>query len=226
MGAHHAIAFETWQVVAEWRRPETREDGTLDSQSDTAQIRFDRGVRADLSAEPEIPGNSTASNKLTHSQTAGSPTSPASPSTTATSAPTTTSLRTTAPTRRSCPPCHRRLTTCAGSTAVGTDPDPGLVGDCNTLLTARDTLAGTATLNWSKDLAMAFWDGIRTGGNPTRVHMILLTDQDLDGSIPAYLGDLTELRRIDLDETTSPATSRPNWATSKSSPTSTSSTTN
>ena len=59
--------------------------------------------------------------------------------------------------------------TCAGSTAVGTDPDPGLVSDCNALLDMKDTLAGTATLNWSQDLAMADWDGIRLGGTPPRI---------------------------------------------------------
>ena len=90
--------------------------------------------------------------------------------------------------------------TCAGSTAVGTDSDPGLVSDCNALLQGKGMLAGTATLNWSKDLAMTSWDGIRLGGNPHRIQYLLLTGEDLDGSIPAYLGELSELRRIDLDE--------------------------
>ena len=90
------------------------------------------------------------------------------------------------------------IPTCAGSTAVGTDPDQGLVDDCNVLLDAKDTLAGTATLNWSKDLAMSSWDGITLSGG--RVHRIILTDKDLNGVIPAELGDLTGLTRIDLDE--------------------------
>ena len=92
------------------------------------------------------------------------------------------------------------MTACASSTAVGADLDPGLVEDCNTLLGTKDTLAGTTTLNWPKDLAIADWDGIRLGGSPRRVHYIFLTDKELDGSIPTYLGNLTELRRIDLDE--------------------------
>ena len=90
--------------------------------------------------------------------------------------------------------------TCAGAAAVGTNPGQGLVDDCNALLDMKDTLAGTATLNWSKDMAMSSWDGIRLGGTPQRVHYLLLTGKELDGSIPALLGNLTELLRIDLDE--------------------------
>ena len=47
-----------------------------------------------------------------------------------------------------------RGTGCSGGVAVE-DPanNPELVGDCNTLLGARDTLAGTATLNWDADTA-------------------------------------------------------------------------
>ena len=47
---------------------------------------------------------------------------------------------------------------------------------------------------------MTSWDGLRMGGTPSRVQFILLTDQDLDGSIPAIFGDLDGLIRIDLDE--------------------------
>ena len=47
---------------------------------------------------------------------------------------------------------------------------------------------------------MTDWDGVRLGGTPQRVHYLLLTDKDLDGSISPLLGNLTELRRLDLDE--------------------------
>ena len=42
---------------------------------------------------------------------------------------------------------------CATGTAVA-DPanNPGLVADCDTLLSVLDTLAGTPTLNWSASL--------------------------------------------------------------------------
>ena len=82
------------------------------------------------------------------------------------------------------------------------DPDanPGLVGDCIILYGARTTLAGTATLDWSGDSAIGSWEGVRVEGTPRRVGMLRLTDVGLDGTIPASLGELSQLRRIDLDE--------------------------
>ena len=47
--------------------------------------------------------------------------------------------------------------------------NPGLVDDCEVLLSARDTLAGSATLNWSADTPIAHWDGVTVGGTPRRV---------------------------------------------------------
>ena len=53
---------------------------------------------------------------------------------------------------------------CSNGIAVP-DPsaNPGLVSDCEALLAARDTLAGTATLNWSDDVNIETWDGITLG---------------------------------------------------------------
>ena len=47
---------------------------------------------------------------------------------------------------------------CANGTAVP-DPsnNPGLVSDCEVLLSARDTLAGTGSLNWSATTRMDRW---------------------------------------------------------------------
>ena len=52
--------------------------------------------------------------------------------------------------------------TCASGGAVP-DPDnnPGLVSDCVALLAARDTLAGTATLNWAAETPITEWDSVR-----------------------------------------------------------------
>lgn len=50
---------------------------------------------------------------------------------------------------------------CSNGVAVP-DPtnNPGLAADCETLLAARDTLAGTATLNWSDSTSIDSWTGL------------------------------------------------------------------
>ncbi len=50
---------------------------------------------------------------------------------------------------------------CSNGVAVR-DPtnNPGLAADCETLLAARDTLAGTATLNWSDSTSIDSWTGL------------------------------------------------------------------
>ncbi len=76
--------------------------------------------------------------------------------------------------------------------------NPGLMRDCITLLTAKDRLRGTGTLNWSVDTAIASWDGITTGGTPSRVTKLLLSSKSLTGTIPAELGNLFELTHLNL----------------------------
>ena len=91
------------------------------------------------------------------------------------------------------------LSPCANGIAV---PDaasnPGLVADCDSLLSARDTLAGTATLDWSADLAVWNWDGVTVSGTPPRVTSLNLQFRQLTGTIPAELGDLTNLQTVEL----------------------------
>ncbi len=74
----------------------------------------------------------------------------------------------------------------------------GLISDCEALLEARDTLAGTATLNWSNSTSIAQWDGITLRGTPERVTRLDLRDAGLDGSVPAALGRLSELTYLNL----------------------------
>ena len=76
--------------------------------------------------------------------------------------------------------------------------NPGLMRDCQTLLAAKNALAGTASLNWSVDTAIASWDGVTTGGTPSRVTKVELSSESLSGSIPAELGSLFELTHLDL----------------------------
>ena len=89
--------------------------------------------------------------------------------------------------------------TCANGTVI-TDPgsNRGLVYDCEVLLAAKDTLRGTATLNWSVDTAIASWDGVSVSGTPGRVRGLDLSDEGLNGVIPGELGDLYELTVLDL----------------------------
>ena len=68
----------------------------------------------------------------------------------------------------------------------------GLVLDCEALLSARDTLAGISTLNWSPDTAITEWEGITVRGTPARVAWLDLRDVGLNGSVPAELGSALE----------------------------------
>ena len=79
--------------------------------------------------------------------------------------------------------------TCATGSAV---PDaagnPGLMSDCEALLASRDTLAGTASLNWSADIPITKWEAVTLQGTPQRVTRLLLPNKNLNGSVPATLG--------------------------------------
>ena len=76
--------------------------------------------------------------------------------------------------------------------------DPGLASDCNTLLAARDMLAGSATLNWSAGADISSWDGVDLGGSPPRVTTLDLRERQLDGTIAPGLGSLTKLEILNL----------------------------
>ena len=88
---------------------------------------------------------------------------------------------------------------CSNGIAV-TSPqeNSGLVDDCAALLQGRDTLAGSATLNWSADRAITDWDGITVSGSPHRVTELKLDRRQLTGSIPTELGALAKLEWLEL----------------------------
>ena len=89
--------------------------------------------------------------------------------------------------------------TCANGTAVtDSSVNRALVHDCEVLLDNKDTLAGTATLDWSADSAITSWAGVTTGGTPSRVTELDLPSKSLAGSIPPELGRLFELTVLDL----------------------------
>ena len=94
------------------------------------------------------------------------------------------------------------LTTASVCLSGGAVPDAtntGLISDCEALLAARDTLAGTASLNWSADTPITEWNGVVLGETSGRVTEILLVRMGLNGRIPKELGSLANLTHLYLD---------------------------
>ena len=78
-----------------------------------------------------------------------------------------------------------------------------LATDCNTLLNLKDTLRGTASLNWAAATDMDTWDGITIEGTPARVTKLKIqwgSPTTLRGTLPQALGDLTGLTELALNE--------------------------
>ena len=87
--------------------------------------------------------------------------------------------------------------TCAtGGAVANAATNPGLVADCDALLSARVTLRGTATLDWSPSTAIEDWDGVTLGGMPQRVTKLNIASRGLLGTVPTELGNLTNLREL------------------------------
>ncbi len=80
--------------------------------------------------------------------------------------------------------------------AVTDTSNTGLVADCEALLSLKDTLRGTAILNWSSGLAITRWTGVQLGGSPRRVVSVKLQNRGLNGSIPAEIGRLSKLQHL------------------------------
>lgn len=80
--------------------------------------------------------------------------------------------------------------------AVTDTSNTGLISDCEILLGLKDTLRGSASLNWSASLPIAQWTGVRLDGTPQRVTIVKLQKQTLTGSIPAGMGSLAKLQHL------------------------------
>ena len=87
-----------------------------------------------------------------------------------------------------------------GTVVPNVSAKPILARDCEILLSVRDTLAGTSTLNWSASATISTWDGVTLRRGMDGVHMLYLTGRDLNGTIPPGLGEIENLHRLDLDE--------------------------
>ena len=88
---------------------------------------------------------------------------------------------------------------CSSGIAV-TNPatNAELVADCEALLGLRDTIQGTARLNWTAGKAMSEWMGVTVSGTPQRVTALNLADLGLDGGLSGVLGNLTGLTTLNL----------------------------
>ena len=89
---------------------------------------------------------------------------------------------------------------CVGGGAVADATNPGLLSDCEMLLAARDTLAGTAALNWATNIPITEWVGVILGGNLERVNSLRLFSRELTGEIPPELGNLTNLTGLSISD--------------------------
>ena len=86
----------------------------------------------------------------------------------------------------------------AGSVVPEPKADRGLVQDCEVLLGIRDMLAGSASLNWNAGVSILQWQGVVVAGSPPRVQRLALVAAGLTGVLPPELGQLTELRWLNV----------------------------
>ena len=82
-------------------------------------------------------------------------------------------------------------------------PNAGLIRDCNILMAAKDTLAGTSTaLNWATDVRM--WDNAGTtwktalDGTADGVSYLWVLNIHLNGTLPGVLGGLAKPTQLDF----------------------------
>lgn len=129
--------------------------------------------------------------------------------TTPTPAPVVTAIRQTAPTLPTTATTATTLPanppTCTTTTLGGTRTANALLAaDCDTLLAIETTLAGTVALNWDPGTALTSWEGVTVGGTPKRVTQIVIhggkRTSKLNGTLATQLGNLTGLRRLDLND--------------------------
>ena len=88
------------------------------------------------------------------------------------------------------------VTPAAGQTIdCSSQASTALIRDCETLLGLKGTLDPDDVLNWAGNVAMGTWDGVATD-NAFGVTGLSLNNNGLGGSIPAALGDLSNLTYV------------------------------
>ena len=195
MGAHNAISFEAWQAVASWAVVtddagvvQAVRDDTPEGDPEHTQPLADLSSRITTAAGSDDYATSrvtTVGGLQTHYRDTLQAYADITPG----------DGQTTTFTPRQPPAAP----TCTNGTVVPMPADNReLVKDCETLLAAKDTLRGTATLDWASGTALSSWTGVTTGGTPTRVTGVNLSSQSLSGTIPAALGQLFALTTLNL----------------------------
>ena len=89
-------------------------------------------------------------------------------------------------------PCYN------GIVVENPENNAAMVRDCIALLEGRDTLAGSASLNWSRELSIQSWTGLRFDTNVPGVYGLELNSKGLNGRIPPSLGRLSNLESLYL----------------------------
>ena len=164
---------------------------------------FYTSFEAHLAAGLPLPGapflapTATPTHGPTHTPTATPTHGPTqTPTATATPSPThtPTATATPGPTRTPAPEgCDNGV--------VVDDPanNPDLVEACVALLKSAPTLAAEPPLDWSADANIYDWEGVQIGGSPPSVLVLFLAGRNLTGSLPAELGSLSRLERLDFN---------------------------
>ncbi len=100
-------------------------------------------------------------------------------------------------------PGTREASCSNGIVVPNPENNPGLVGDCVTLMAVKDSLTGgagtgDASLNWDYAEPISNWDSVAVSGEPNRVRELQLELSGLAGTLPPRLGDLDGLVKLYL----------------------------
>lgn len=98
-------------------------------------------------------------------------------------------------------PTHTPAPDVCDNGVVVPDPanNPDLVEACVALLKAAPTLAAEPPLNWSTGVNISDWEGVQISGSPPSVLVLFLAGRNLTGRLPAELGSLSNLERLDFN---------------------------
>ena len=196
MGAHQAIAIEAWQVVAQWDL-QVADGGVVNA------MRYGVGGGDPEHTQPYTElvsriATSTASDAFSGqriSSTGGLEQYYRDMGAYGDITPDDGSTATFTPAQP--PP----VPGCGGVPASsGLGAGPGLTRDCSALLDSMAALAGTAFLDWNASTTISSWEGVTLNASSTRVTGLDLDNEDLDGTIPAALGDLSAVETLDLSD--------------------------